>query len=170
MQQAMKRIDRGATPHDPRSRTQLAPQVLGYMPKGGVIAMVTSGGWQARAILSAERIAATRPRIGDMVEFRASAAPSRTIEGVIDRIAPAGSKTVEHAAFTHLGGGDIAVNPKTSTATKPYFEITVDLPAGETPELRYAITGSVRLPAEAEPVAITLTRRLTRFVNRLLQE
>jgi putative peptide zinc metalloprotease protein len=141
-----------------------------YVPEGDPIAMIVSGAWQIRTILSEEQIAATRPQPGDKVQFRAAAAVSRTIEGRIEKVSPAGSKTVRDLALTHLGGGDIAVDPSTHAAAEPYFEITINLQDAAVPELQYGMTGSVRLPAVAEPVGVTVTRRLVRFVNKLLQE
>ena len=104
---------------------------------------------------------------------------------MIRKIAPGGSKTIEHASLTHALGGDIAVNPQDGTAAEPYFEITVDLPgtdvlkattsradqaAVDSPELRYGMTGSIRLPTAAEPIGTRVVRRFIRFVNKLLQE
>jgi putative peptide zinc metalloprotease protein len=147
------------------------PSELGvYLNEGEPIAMIASGGWEIRLVLSEEQMAGARPRVGGKVEFRASALPAQTIEGVIRKIAPSGSETVEHSALTHLGGGDITVDPTTSHATEPYFEITVGLPGADLPELGYAMSGSVRLAAQDEPIGIRFMRRVIQFVNRLMQE
>ncbi len=141
-----------------------------YIPVGGPIATVVSGRWQLKAILTEDQSASAGATVGDTVEFKASGSSEQTIEGVITRIAPAGTKTIEHAPLTHVGGGEIAVNPADQSTAVPYFEITVNLPESLVSDLRYGMTGSIRMPAKAEPIGTKLTRRLSRFVNKLLQE
>ena len=108
-------------------------------------------------------------RVGGLVQFRAAAMPSRTLEGRITNIAPAGSRTIELSPLTHLGGGDIAVDPANRSASQPYFEVTVELTGEDLLDLRPGMTGQVRLPAAAEPIGKGLGRRLTRFWNRLME-
>ncbi len=140
-----------------------------FLPEGSQMASIVAGRNQIRAILSENDITRAQPRAGDRVVFRAAANPSRTTEGIIARIAPTGSRTVSHVPLTHIGGGDIAVDPQTHDATLPYFELIIELPAEESRNLHLGMTGSVCLGAGAEPIAIRLGRRFVRFWNRLLQ-
>lgn len=141
-----------------------------FLPAGSPIATVVSGPWQLRAILTQEQSVNAEAAVGDKVEFKGSGISDRTIEATIARIAPAGTRTIEQTPLTHLGGGEIAVNPKDHTTSVPYFEITVNLPESTVRNLRYGMTGSIRIPAKAEPIGTKLTRRFTRFLNKLLQE
>jgi putative peptide zinc metalloprotease protein len=140
-----------------------------FFSEGQPVATIAAGRRQVRAILTEDEIARAQPRVGDHVAFRTSVDPSRAIGGVISRIAPAGSRTIELGPLTHLGGGDIAVDPATYEATEPYFEVTVGLPAAEGTILRFGTTGVLRLASRAEPVAKTLGRRFVRFWNRMIQ-
>ena len=51
-----------------------------------------------------------------------------------------------------------------------YFELVAELSSSRTVPLRHDMTGTVRLRAEAEPVATIIVRRVSRFLNRLMQE
>ncbi len=144
-----------------------------FIEEGTPVATIVSGRWRVRSILTEEDLISAAPRVGEAVQFRARGGPSQTVDGVIVRITPGGSHAISLSPLTHLGGGDIAVNPETGEASEPYFELTIDLenpPPDGTLSFRHGMTGYVRLNASAEPVATTVYRRLSRFVNRLMQE
>jgi multidrug resistance efflux pump len=140
-----------------------------YLAQGTPVAAIASGRWEVRSILTEEQIVRSMAYVGDSAEFRAVAIPWRTIQGRITRIAPVGSRTIELWPLTHLGGGDIAVDPATRDASQPYFEVTLELLNADSLDLRHGMTGQVRLHAVAEPIGKSLGRRLTRFWNRLLE-
>ncbi len=149
-----------------------------FLVEGSPVATLVAGRWNVRAILTEDQIARARPRIGQKVLFRAASAPSSTIEGVITRIDPTGSRDIDLQPLTHPGGGDIAVDPLTREAAQPYFEVIITLPQDSTgaepddrtmTQLRHGMTGSVRFRAAAEPIARSLGRRFIRFWNRLQQ-
>ncbi|MHC5111236.1 MAG: HlyD family efflux transporter periplasmic adaptor subunit [Planctomycetota bacterium] len=141
-----------------------------FLEAGAPVATIVSGRWQIRAILSEAQIASVNPQVGDEVAFKTVAHTAQTIKGVVVRIAPAGSRLVELASLTHLAGGAIAVNPVDGTAAEPYFELTVDLPAETLQGMRYGMTGTIRMPAKAEPIGVRLGHRTARFLNRLFRE
>ncbi|GEM_PF-273751 len=169
-----------------------------FMIPGAPLAMVVSGAWQVRAILTAEQMSSAHPAVGSIVEFRPASDPSSSLRGTVSRIGPAGSRQVTLLPLTHLGGGEVAVDPASGTASEPYFEVTITLQsrsavnASDTPllteqwhtgvsvesvtdgtnlepSLRYGMTGVVRFDGHAEPIGTTLARRVLRFWNKLLQ-
>jgi len=140
-----------------------------FWAEGSPVAEMVSGRWHARSIFTEEQMGRSAARVGGLVQFRAAAMPSRTIEGRITRIAPAASRTIELRPLTHLGGGDIAVDPATHGASQPYFEVTVELADEWASDLHLGMTGQVRLPAASEPIGKGLGRRLHRFWNRLME-
>jgi putative peptide zinc metalloprotease protein len=141
-----------------------------FLPQGSPITAIIAGRWQARAILSEDQIARASLGTGDRVSVRLDAGPPRTLEGVVAKVAPAGSRMIEFQPLTHMGGGDIAVDPATHEAAQPYFVVTVDLPNGDAAHLRHLTTALIRFPAAPEPLVKSVGRRLIRFWNRLLQE
>ncbi len=145
-------------------------EVGSYVSQGEPVAMVASGTWLARAILTDDDVAGARPRIGDKVEFRAEAMPAQAFQGVLVKVSPAGSRTIALPTLTQLAGGDIAIDPQTGEARQPYFEVVVELPVAQADLFRPGMTGIVRLEARPEPIATRLARRFTRFINRLMQE
>ncbi len=141
-----------------------------YVPEGAPVATIASGKWQVRVILSGEQLAAVEPKPGDAVQFRSAADAGSTTAGVIARVTPAGTRYVGLPTFTHLGGGDVAVDPETGEAAEPYFEITIDLQPEGDARFRQGMTGRVRLKGRTEPIATTIYRRLSRFIDRLMQD
>lgn len=139
------------------------------MQAGAPLATITSGPWRVRTVLTEEQIGRASVAVGDTVEFRPAGGAGRPLVGTVARIAPAGSRGVDLEPLTHLGGGDIAVNPNTRTASQPYFELTIDLLGVDAGSARYGMTGVVSLAAMSEPVARTVGRRVARFWNSLLR-
>jgi len=140
-----------------------------FVQAGQPLATIVTGKWLLRVILSEEQVVAADPKEGDRVDVRVMGMPGQDLHGTIERIAPAGSNTVEHMQLTHLGGGDIAVNPETGEATSPWFEVVVRVDESDVPTLQYGMTGKVRFAAAAEPIGVRLSRRFARFFNQLLQ-
>ena len=139
-----------------------------FIPQGTPIATIGSGRWLVKTIVSASDMRLTRPAEGDRVTFRLAAAADRDLGGEVVRVAPAASRRVELLSLTQLAGGEVAVDPGSQHATKPYFEVVIALDAtGDTP-IRSGATGTVRLIGAAEPLLPSLTRRLARFFNKLM--
>jgi len=143
-------------------------QIGVFLPEGAPIGLIAAGDWRVKAILDEDEYVRTRPRPGDHVEFRAASATDRTIAGRVVEVAPAGSRAVMLSPLTQMAGGDIAVNPQTQQAQQPYFEVTIAL--SEAGELHHGVTGKVRMFGASEPIASRLTRRITRFIDKLARE
>lgn len=155
---------------------RLRPTELGrYLTPGTPLAMIAAGAWQVRTVLTAEQIASAHPELGSVAEFRSTGDPARSFRGVVSRITPRGTRQVPFAALTHLGGGDVAVDPAAGATNEPYFEITITLEPvvtsgaddGDAPPFFYGMTGSVRFAGHSEPIGTTLARRVLRFWNKL---
>ncbi len=148
----------------------LRPRDVGsYVHEGAPISTIAAGDWRVRAILTQDQAAASKPQVGQVVEFRATADPAQTVRGKISHLSPAGSRRVSHPSLTQLGGGDIIIDPQTHEASQPFFEIAIDIPHHQAEHFQHGMTGVARLPAEPEPLAKRLKRRVERFVNKLLQ-
>ncbi|MFQ5462825.1 MAG: HlyD family efflux transporter periplasmic adaptor subunit [Phycisphaerae bacterium] len=149
----------------------MTPRDLGrFISTGEPIATIVSGKWQVHAMLNEEEVADVEPRIGDVVAFRPVADPATTLLGTISRVAPAGSRKIHLTALTHLGGGDVAIDPRDHKAAEPYFEVTIDLAPSDAASLRYGMIGKIQLSAKAMPIGVKLTRRVATFVNKLLKD
>lgn len=138
-----------------------------YVHIGEALAVVASGKWIAKVLLSEQDIAKTQPTVGQHVEYRLASGTNGFINGEITRISPEGSRIISHQALTTLGGGDIAVNALTGEATQPYYELTVLFDNAESQKPRYGMTGNIRLKCDSSPVGISIVRRLLRFINSL---
>ncbi len=138
-----------------------------FLAEGSPVATIVAGRWEVRAILTEEQITRTHAQVGDNVEFRPARDPGQVLRGVISRIAPSGYKGISLTQLTDQGGGEVTVNPDTGDAAEPYFEMTVDLYDASQDTLKFGATGTVRIAADAEPVAGSVARRLMRFWNKL---
>ncbi|MEM8756349.1 MAG: hypothetical protein AAGF47_01030, partial [Planctomycetota bacterium] len=107
-------------------------------------------------------------RLGDEVVFRPTSSPDLSIPGVVVRVTPSGSKTIQQAALTGEGGGDIAISPITGEANEPYFQVEVLLEPGPHSEaLTYGMTGRVLIGSRVEPVGRWLWRAGLRLMQKL---
>jgi putative peptide zinc metalloprotease protein len=138
-----------------------------FVREGSPLAAVSSGAWQVEAILTESQIVLAEARIGDQAEFRPAGDPAHGFVGRLTRIAPAGSRNVGFPELTQLGGGDIAVDPTTQTASQPFFVVTVQFSTAH-PSFLHGMTGQLRLSAAPEPLGTSLARRASRFFDRIL--
>lgn len=141
-----------------------------FLVEGSPIAVLASGNWQVRALLSEDDMARARPRPGDVVRFRPANAPGQTISARIVSIAPAGSRAIRHSPLTLLGGGAIPVDPNSGEAHEPYFELIAEWEGTGNACLRHGITGTLRLRGVQEPIGQRVFRKVIRFVHRLMRE
>lgn len=139
-----------------------------FLPEGAPVGLIAAGEWRVKAILNEDEYVRARPALGDRVEFRAASAPDETLTGQVVEVAPAGSRAIALSPLTQLAGGEITVDPQTQQARQPYFEVTIALP--QAMGLHHGVTGSVRLFGKAEPIASRVTRRITRFIDKLARE
>ncbi|MGB0715731.1 MAG: efflux RND transporter periplasmic adaptor subunit [Phycisphaerae bacterium] len=159
------------SPSDGRVVECLEPEDVGrFLEPGTPVATVISGRYQVIAVLNEQQMAAVQPQAGDIVAFRSLASPGTSIEGIVERVFPSGSRTIDLESLTHIAGGTIAVNPDDGTAAEPYFEILINLDRFASDELLYGMTGAVQLEAQPTPLGVRATHRLVRFANRLLRE
>lgn len=140
-----------------------------FVKPGEAVARIAGGPFLLRVLLSEHDVASVGAREGDVVRVRVAAAPSRTFEGEISRIVPAGSRQIAHEALTQLAGGEIPVAERTHSSAAPYFELTVRLPDAAATELRDGMRGQALLEGRSEPLAVSLLRRVLRAGNRILQ-
>lgn len=138
-----------------------------FMQRGTPIATIGSGRWLVQAIISADDMRAARPVNGDRVTFRPAVAPGRTLQGVVTRISPAGSRHVRLAPLTHLAGGDVAVEPSTQNAVEPYFEVDITLDEESQGLLRAGSRGMLLFQSRSDTALRAVSRRLKRFFNKL---
>jgi hypothetical protein len=140
-----------------------------FVLMGEPLATVASGCWEVRAVLTESEVADSSPVVGDWVQVRPAAAPGRVLDGIITRVVPAGSRTIEDEALTQIGGGPIAVDPATGQAGQPYFRITVSVPDCHSESLHHGMT--CHLLFEAEPVSAgrVIGRSLIRFAHKLME-
>ena len=69
-----------------------------------------------------------------------------------------------------MGGGDIAVDPATSEAREPYFEVIVDLHVDAMPGPGYGMTGTLCFGGASESIGTIMYRRLSRFIRKIMQD
>ena len=140
-----------------------------FIEAGQAIATIVSGDRQVRAILTSQELAATQPKVGDVVRFRDQTDPVIRHTGKIVRINPAGARQTDLAALTHLAGGEVVLEPSTGETSQPYWELTITLDQDRGIFPKHGTTGVIQLPAAAEPIATRVYRNLTRFMNKLLE-
>ncbi len=140
-----------------------------YVSAGEPVATIASGGWIVRAAITEQQLGDRKPQVGQEVQFRPSSDPSIVLDGRIERVGLAGSRHIGDAALTQIGGGSIAVDPRTNAAAGAHFELVIALEGDQLDRLSQGMTGQVRLGAVYEPIAHRIGRSLLRLVHRLQQ-
>jgi hypothetical protein len=140
-----------------------------FLTKGDPIATIASGRWEIRAVLSEAEFVDVRPAIGDILRVRTPAEPGVPLEAMVQRIVPRGTRNVPEESLTQKGGGWIAVDPETSAAAEPYFEIVLELTGKKPSWLLQGMTCQVLCPGESDTLGTLLMRRISRFITRFME-
>lgn len=140
-----------------------------YVTTGAPLVTLVRGQSQVRALLSELEYTDAQVKPGTPVEFRPADNPERTLSGIVTRVSPTGSRTIEIASLTHKSGGDIAVDPLSGQAQQAYFEVVITLTtdAGRPPP--HGVSGRVRFPTRGDTLGLSAYRALRRFIDRLAQ-
>jgi len=164
----------------------LAERSGAFVQEGETVAVIVDGARVVELLVDEDLLAGARPRVGDAVRLRASAAPELELIGTITQVAETGSRTVQNATLTQSGVNKIAASPGGGGATEPgaeaddtgesvapaeagraFFRVVVRLPDDAPSSLRRG--GSVKAMFTTERVAAgtLLYRRVIRFLNEL---
>ncbi len=137
-----------------------------WVEAGEPIAVVGGGPAVVRMLLTEADLVDASPAPGQPVEIRLPGETGPPRLGRIRSVAPAGSRDVDLAALTAVGGGGIATDAEGTAFDQPFFTVTIALdeppPAG-----RDGSRAAVRMPGEPATVARQLYRRFRAFVDRL---
>jgi len=148
----------------------LSPRDEGrFLMVGDHVATIASGEWRIKAILTEAEFIDMQPMVGDALRVRTPAKPDETIEAVVHQIIPGGTREVPIESLTQIGGGSIPVDPETSSAHEPYFEIALKL-TGEKPSwLLHGMTCQVLCSGERDTLGALLVRKLSCFITKFMQ-
>ncbi len=138
-----------------------------FVRKGEPLATVSAGPWVLNAVATEETLTTWEPRKGDQVEVRLVSQGGRSFSGRVIHLVPAGSKTIEDPALTHLGGGSIAVSASTMEADQPFFEIVIVIDDPDNSVLRPGMTAVAVFDGHRVPLGTHFYRRTLHFLNML---
>jgi putative peptide zinc metalloprotease protein len=123
------------------------------MEAGAPVAVLASGPRRATLVVDQHALARLTGGEGTEIELRSWAQPSVTMRGAIERIAPAGERTLVSDALSIQGGGTIATSPATGESEESLVEIRVRLDGDEAARLPRGSRIEARFPAESESYA-----------------
>jgi biotin carboxyl carrier protein len=135
--------------------------------KGERLAQVSAGPWVLNAVATEGALSTSMPEVGDHVEIRLVGHASPVFHGTVTNLAKAGSRKIDEASLTHLGGGSITVSETTMEAKQPFFRITIAIDATDGSTLRHGMTALATFPGRRISLGIHLYRRVLQFLNRL---
>ncbi len=139
-----------------------------FLPAGEEIATIAAGRFTVVTYLTPREMAAASPRPGEVIQFRPVGGPGERMAGTILRVEPVASSRIDELSLTQLAGGKIQIDPQTMRAPQSYYRvISVLEPSTFDGSLRHGLTGSIRIGAASEPMALLLWRRVLVFLNRL---
>ncbi|OHB75422.1 MAG: hypothetical protein A2W31_14605 [Planctomycetes bacterium RBG_16_64_10] len=135
--------------------------------KGERLAQVSTGPWVLNAVATEGALSVSMPKVGDQVEIRLVGHAGPMFHGTVCNLAKAGSRKIDQASLTHLGGGSIAVSETTMEAKQPFFRITIAIAAADESALRHGMTALATFPGRRTSLGIHLHRRVLQFLNGL---
>ncbi len=138
-----------------------------FVCTGDVLGTILSGDWAVKILLDEQDMAEAQPRIGQPVDFRLASQPDSVLRGVVSQISPMGSHEVNMPVLTSLGQGDIMVNSFTNETLAPCYEVTIAFAQADVHNLRYGMTGKIRMPASAKSIGASIKQKVLRFMNHL---
>jgi putative peptide zinc metalloprotease protein len=136
-----------------------------WLEAGEEIARSVRGDRIARFLFAPETLEESRLELGDTISCRLQIDTAKAWEAEVISIAPAASREIRDESLTHLGGGEIVVDPKTGLATSPYVEVAVRFPAEA--ELPRGLTVQARLSSTRRPLSSHLFRAVVRFADEI---
>lgn len=133
-----------------------------FLKAGAEVAMVAAGAPMARFLVDAEAFLDCDVEFGSTITCHGADARFSSFVGRVVSVANLASHEVRDAQLTNQGGGEIVVDAD-GRATRPYFEVMVELPA-EARVLHGATIIGV-LPMPSRPLIERLYRATLRFVD-----
>ncbi|HRF00516.1 MAG TPA: HlyD family efflux transporter periplasmic adaptor subunit [Pirellulaceae bacterium] len=147
------------------TRVPAAERLGSFCRVGEPLLEVGGGGWRIRTLLTAEQLEDVAPRIGDRASI-ALPATGRTVDGALVSIAPFGGTPLDLVELSHLGGGEIVVDPQTMIPEQPYFELVFAVDGLPEELLRSGTRVDVSFRSVTRPLASVLYRRWLQFLDR----
>ena len=137
-----------------------------YVRSGEPLVTIGRGPWVVNVVVTASAIADTMPKIGDEVRIRMVGMSTAELYGKIAQIAKSGSKIIDEAALTHIGGGEIPVSTE-AEAQQPFFKVRVALQDSDQLGLRHGMTAWVRFDGNHTSIGVYLYRQGLNLLNQL---
>lgn len=159
-----------AAPHDGVVTEDSLARPGACVQPGAPLATVVSGGWVARFLVPSEDLQQLRITVGDRATCRAVADPSLSLDGIIQKIAPAASRRIDLFELTDQAGGEIPLVPGTRDAARSYVEITLALDHQPHLALSRSATLKLSLPGTPRTLAAHAARFARRFISDLRTE
>jgi putative peptide zinc metalloprotease protein len=138
-----------------------------FIQQGDAVATVADGAWIVRCLATAEQIASARPMVGESVRVRIVAEGVCETAGTVEGVAVKGTRHVFSPSLSHLGGGDIAVDPATLKSGNSLFEVQVRVHDADTINLLPGSRAAVAFSTQPQTCGAYLYRCCHQFLNRL---
>ena len=151
------------------TQSQLERRSGMFLAAGEPLMTVSSGDWIVRAVASAEELETARTSVGEAVEVRFAQSPNVTFQARVVNVAKIGTRRMEHAELTHVGGGTIAVDTTSMRAMESYFEITLRVPQDVGEWLRHRGRAYVCFRGRPRTLANLVYTRSLQFYHRFLK-
>jgi putative peptide zinc metalloprotease protein len=139
-----------------------------FIKSGEPLVKLESGKWIVRALATDEEILDTQVAEGDSVEFDVIGHPGTRLSGRVVSVSKSSQEKIEDSAFTHVGGGDIDVDPYTQKATKGYFLVVMEIDTQCESQLRSGIRVQAMAINRKWSLGRSLSRKLWQFYHRYL--
>lgn len=138
-----------------------------YFTEGSQLAVIVDGRPTLRTWLNEDQLGSIQKEVGGNVSIRIPGRSTQTLNGKILAVEPTAETKFAQAALTHLGGGDILVNPMTNEPLEPLFQVDIQ-PQGDVLSLSdHGVRVSLRFERRSESFARWAWKRCTRFVHKL---
>ncbi len=155
----------------PESGTRLVDLSGRFIQRGTLLALIATTDQMVVRCLVSDRdqayIFGDRPFQQMNASFRVRGNAGDVTQGRITRAAPTASTQVQQASLTTAAGGDLALDPRDPehhTSVNPQFMVELT-PVSQQPVWQAGLRARVRFETPAQPLAISLWRKLNQYLG-----
>jgi putative peptide zinc metalloprotease protein len=143
-----------------------------FVRQGESLGSICRGPWIVRTMLTEEQWSSINTMLDQPISITPVGNTESLMRGKIISGAIAGTKKIEEAALTHMGGGNIAVSSD-MVASENFFDVVIEIDSKSINELEHPLkvgmSSLVQFRSESETLGSLLVRRSLKLINKVRQ-
>jgi len=143
-----------------------------FVHQGESLGSICRGPWIVRTMLTEDEWSSINSMREQPINVTLIGNTKSLLKGKIVSGNIAGTKKIEEAALTHMGGGNIAVSSD-MVASENFFDVVIEIDANSIDKLEHPLkvgmSSLVQFRSESETIGTLLVRRSLKLINQVRQ-